>query len=162
MPLVKLLSGFKIKSSPQQIIAMNTKLDIGEGGEIIIDGRVHTEKNVLFSARNKGKLHFLGRAFVNRNSMIVCRSEITIGKGVTIGQNVVIYDHDHDMVNKGNLICAPVYIGENTWIGAGCTILKGVTIGKNSVVAAGTILAKSVPDNTIIRNHITYVTKEIG
>ena len=141
---------------------MKTELDVGEGGIINIDGRVHTEKNVLLSARNGGKLHFAGRAYVNRNSMIVCRKEITIGKGVTIGPNVVIYDHDHDMVTKGNLVCAPVSIGDNTWIGAGCTILKGVTIGKNSVVAAGTILTKNVPDNTVIRNHITYMTKEMS
>ena len=162
MPLLTFISGYRIKSTPQQIIALKTELDAGEGGEIRLDGRVHTETNVLLSARNGGKLHFLGRAYVNRNTMIVCRKEITIGKGVTIGPNVVIYDHDHDMVNRGNLVCKSISIGDNTWIGAGCTILKGVTIGNNSVVAAGTILATSVPDNTVIRNHITYTTKEIG
>lgn len=161
MPLLTLLSGFKILSSPQQLISMFTDIDVGKGGKISIDGRVHTEKNVLLSARNRGQLHFCGNAFVNRNSMIVCRKEITIGKGVTIGPNVLIYDHDHNMVNKGELICEAVSIGENTWIGSGCIILKGVTIGKNCVVAAGTILTKSVPDNTIVRNQISYITKEI-
>ena len=94
--------------------------------------------------------------------MIVCRKEITIGKGVTIGPNVVIYDHDHDMVNRGNLVCKSISIGDNTWIGAGSTILKGVSIGDNSVIAAGTIVTKDVPNNTLVRSQITLVTKEIG
>ena len=90
--------------------------------------------------------------FINRNCSIVSQKHIVICDGVTIGPNVCVYDHDHDLQSRGNFISADITIGKNVWIGANATILKGVTIGHNSVIGAGTIISKDIPDNTVCYN----------
>lgn len=86
--------------------------------------------------------------FINRNCMIVAHKKIILEDGVTIGPNVCIYDHDHD--GFGGYNSASILIKKNTWIGAGCIILKGVTIGENCIIGAGSLIAKDVPDNTLV------------
>ena len=152
LPILKLFSGFNFKCSLIQLISPGCDIEICDKGTLQIQGRMHAEKNTLISVKN-GNMR-CGRIFINRNSMIVCRDSISIGKGTTIGPNTVIYDHDHDINKKEGLKTSPVVIGENVWIGAGCIILKGVTIGDNCVVAAGSIVTKSVPDNSIYYNEI--------
>lgn len=158
--VLKIFTGRKFKSGQIQLVSPRTEIEIGCDGQIVFKGRVHSEKNVLLSAKNGGKL-ICGKIFINRNSMIVCRDSICIGDGTTIGPNVVIYDHDHDIKSKGNLVKEKVVIGKNVWIGAGAVILKGVTIGDNAVVAAGTVVSKDVCENTVVRNQFTTVYKEI-
>lgn len=71
---------------------------------------------------------------------------ITIGKNCVIGYNTTILTHEFlvDEFKTG-----PVYIGDNTLIGANVTILPGVTIGKNVKVGAGAVVSKDIPDNTL-------------
>ena len=80
----------------------------------------------------------------------MARRNITIGNGVTIGPNVCIYDHDHDIKNKGGCVLSDVKINDNTWIGSNVTILKGVTIGEHCVIGSGAIVTKDVPANTVL------------
>jgi acetyltransferase-like isoleucine patch superfamily enzyme len=152
LTILKLLSCRHFKCTLIQLISPGCNLEIGDNGTLHIQGRMHAEKNTLISVRN-GVLK-CGRTYINRNSMIVCRDSISIGNGTTIGPNTIIYDHDHDIIKRQGLKTCPVVIGENVWIGAGCIILKGVSIGNNSVVAAGSIVTKSVPDNSVFYNEI--------
>jgi acetyltransferase-like isoleucine patch superfamily enzyme len=77
---------------------------------------------------------------------------ITIEDNVLIGPkaNLITENHPLDSANRKALICKPILIKRNAWIGAAATILPGVTIGENAVVAAGAIVLKDVPDNTIV------------
>ncbi len=159
--ILKIFCGGKLKSGQVQLLSPKTDIEIGKNGQIIFNGRLHSEKNSLISVKDGGKL-ICGNLYINRNSMIVCRECICIGDGTTIGPNVVIYDHDHDIENIGQLKKEKVEIGKNVWIGAGVIILKGVTIGDNAVVAAGTTVSKDVPANTVVRNQKTNVYKEIN
>ena len=43
----------------------------------------------------------------------------------------------------------PVTIGEDCWIGGGAILLPGVTIGKNSVIGAGSVVTRSIPENSV-------------
>lgn len=60
------------------------------------------------------------------------------------------------------MLCQPILIKRNAWIGAGATILPGVTIGENSVVAAGAVVSKDVPDNVVVGGVPAKILKEIG
>lgn len=44
---------------------------------------------------------------------------------------------------------APIIIGDNVWIGAGCTILPGVTIGNGAVIGAGAVITRDCSANTL-------------
>lgn len=158
--ILKFFSGCKFKSSQVQLISPATEIEIGKNSRIALNGRVHSEKNVLISAKDGGELT-CGNLYINRNSMIVCRESISIGDGTTIGPNVVIYDHDHNIKENGKLKKEKVVVGKNVWIGAGAVILKGVTIGDNAVVAAGTVVSKDVPENILVRSQLSTVYKEL-
>ena len=97
-----------------------------------------------------GSLEIGHNVFFNTNVSITCLDSIKIGNGVTIANNVVIVDHDHDFRNgKNHYTTAPVVIENNVWIGANCVILKGVHIGENAVIAAGSVVFKDVPANAV-------------
>ncbi len=118
----------------------------GKGGRIIIGSKVAVRRNTEISASG-GVIKFGTRCFVNKDCIINAHESITISDGVTIGPGTYIYDHDHD--SDGGYVTAPVFIGKNVWIGAGCIILKGVTIGDNSVIAAGTVVTKDVSSDSV-------------
>ena len=111
--------------------------------------------------RPNASLHLGKNVFINRNSIITARKYVQIGDGVTIGPNVCIYDHDHDIQNGGGYVLGDIIIGNNVWIGAGVIITKGVTIGNNAVVAAGSVVTKDIPANTILiqKRESTYKVK---
>ncbi len=81
-----------------------------------------------------------------------------------IGPNVGMYTAGHsiqpvDRTKDGYAI--PITIGDDVWIGGGCTILAGVTIGDNSIVAAGSVVTKDVPSNTIVAGNPAKRIKDI-
>ncbi|MGI5097513.1 acyltransferase [Treponema socranskii] len=57
---------------------------------------------------------------------------------------------NHDMYERAVLLCKPVLIKRDTWIGAGATILPGVCVGKHAVVGAGSVVTKDVPDYAVV------------
>lgn len=54
----------------------------------------------VLTVRQGAHLKIGKSVFINRNTIIAARKSITIGDGVTIGPNVCIYDHDHDIHNR--------------------------------------------------------------
>ena len=86
--------------------------------------------------------------------------KIKIGDNVQIGADSILIDSDAHSVNYldrrearldvGNKRSEPISIGDDVLIGARCIILKGVTIGARSVIGAGCVLAKDVPDDSIV------------
>ena len=128
-----------------------------EGGRIRIKGNVQIDRMTLLSA-TKGSIEVGRNVYINRNCSLICHEKIVIGNGVTMGQNVVIVDHDHDILRSGHFVSKPIIIGKNVWIGANCTILKGVTVGDNAVIAAGAVVTKDVPpDHIYISKHETVL-----
>lgn len=131
---------------------INSKVDIEVAPHAILKiGRgFHARKYSLLAVRPNAELIIGRNVFINRNVIITALKKIVIGDGVTIGPNVCIYDHDHDICNRGGYLLDNVTIGKNTWIGSNVSILKGVIIGENAVIASGCVVTKDVPDNTIL------------
>jgi len=124
-------------------------LRIYKGGKFTIDGVVRIARDVKVYIA--GDLHISSDTYINPNSLIFCRTKITIGSGCAISWNCEIVDDDmHEIISlKGFNKAAPIIIGNRVWIGSNCKILKGVTIGDNSIIAAGSIVTKNVPPNTL-------------
>lgn len=113
---------------------------------------------------NYGKNINIGKnVFINFDCTFLALGGITIEDDVLIGPKVSIITENHPLnpeYRKG-LICKPILIKRNAWIGANATILAGVTIGENSVVAAGAIVSKNVPDNTVVGGVPAKIIKQI-
>ena len=87
---------------------------------------------------------------------ISAAKSITIGNHVLIGAGCLITDSDSHPVDPderrfgGRIICKPIVIEDDVFIGARAIILKGITIGRGSVVGAGSVVTKSVSPYSIV------------
>lgn len=127
-------------------IHKDADVEVGKYSMLKIGYGFTMRKNSIIAVRDNAQLRIGCKVFI----IIMARRNITIGNGVTIGPNVCIYDHDHDIKNKGGYVLSDVKINDNTWIGSNVTILKGVTIGEHCVIASGVIVTKDVPANTVL------------
>ena len=95
--------------------------------------------------------------------------EITIGKNVLMGPEVVVYTQNHEFRDKETLIQMqgyrseePVSIGDDVWIGRRVIILPGVHIGTGAVIGAGAVVAKDVPEYAIaVGNPVKIIGKRV-
>lgn len=79
---------------------------------------------------------------------------ITIGNHVQITSGVRFFTHGASWVFRRQIptfdCFGKILIKDNVYIGNCALILPGVTIGNNVVIGAGTIVTKSIPDNSIV------------
>jgi acetyltransferase-like isoleucine patch superfamily enzyme len=109
-----------------------------------------------------GKPLNLGKnVFINHNCTCMTAGSITIDDGVMIGPQVTLLTANHDFDDHNVLICKPIHICKNAWIGARATILPGVTIGENSVVAGGAVVTKDVEPNVVVGGNPAKVLKRL-
>ena len=96
---------------------------------------------------------FLGHGFSVRVA-----SSVRIGAHCYLGPNIKIYDvdgHPQNYLDRrankqvGRSSISPVVIEDDVWIGVDTIILKGVTIGARSIVGAGSVVAKSIPPDSL-------------
>ena len=94
-------------------------------------------------------------------SLMMSRGGITIDDDVMIAANAQLISNNHDLHDHALLVCKPVHICRNAWIGAGATILPGVTVGADAVVAAGAVVTKDVAPNTVVGGNPAKLIKTI-
>ena len=97
---------------------------------------------------------------IGKNCLIATRrwsSEpylISIGDNVQVTENVCFYTHGGGNIIRSQIpdfdCFGKIAIQDWAYIGSGSIILPGVTIGKGALVAAGSVVTKSVPDNTVV------------
>jgi acetyltransferase-like isoleucine patch superfamily enzyme len=80
---------------------------------------------------------------------------ITIGDNVHITRGVAFITHDGaTLILRGDVpdleITAPVTIGNDVYIGINSIILPGVNIGNRCIVGAGSVVSRSVNDNSVV------------
>lgn len=124
--------------------SMKSKINVGE--------KFSVRSGVIFNVSVNGVLDIGKNVFINSGTKINVRKHVSIGDDCMIGQNVLIYDHDHDYRSdniREKFVTGPISIGKNVWIGSGVIILKGVSIGDNSIIAAGTVVINDVPANVV-------------
>lgn len=140
-------------------------LTIDDGILEIKDG-LRNKKNLLISIKN-GHLIIGEKVFFNNNVSINCHLNISIGDNCLFGENITIYDHNHNFNNLKVLIryqgfnSESVKIGNNVWIGSNVIILPGSCIGDNAVVAAGSIVNCNIPTNSVFVQKRSKTIKEL-
>lgn len=148
------------------ILGKNSKFIINESTSKICVGKKFCCRDNVKIKISGGILEIGNDVFINDNSSIICRKNISIGNNCLIGQNVYIYDNDHKyedsiVINNQGFKSSQVKIGNNVWIGTGAIILRGVTIGDNVVIGAGSIVKKNIPQNTVFYNNLESKTFRI-
>lgn len=91
---------------------------------------------------------------IGAQSFLGGQGGITIGNDVIMGPQVKIFSENHQyddpaiLIRKQGVTRKGVVIDDNCWIGAGATILDGVSIARGCVIAAGSVVTKSIPENS--------------
>lgn len=114
---------------------------------------------------NFGRFIDIGKhVFINHACSFLDMGGITLEDHVLLGPRVNLITENHPLSpsERRGMLCQPILIKRNAWIGAGATILPGVTIGENAVVAAGAVVNKDVPDNAVVAGVPAKIVKKIG
>ena len=114
---------------------------------------------------NFGQFIQIGKnVFINHACSFLDMGGITLEDQVLLGPkvNLITENHPVDPADRRTLICKPIVIKRNAWIGAAATILPGVTIGENAIVAAGAVVSRDVPANTVVGGVPAQFIKTIG
>ena len=127
----------------------------------------HSEVWGRVTSINHGKIIFHDWAKLGTRSTIEAVNWVEIGEDCEISYDVVISDnnshpintvdrkyyhrtpHGSDERSHKHSISAPIFIGDNVWIGQRARICKGVTIGNNAIIAANSVVTHNVPANAI-------------
>ena len=142
-----------LKLSPSS----NASTDVDETRELLgnIIGIPVDKSTTVFPPfhTNFGRFIQLGKnVFINHACSFLDMGSITLEDHVLLGPrvNLITENHPADPDNRRAVICKPIVIKRNAWIGAAATILPGVTIGENAIVAAGAVVSKDVAANTVV------------
>jgi maltose O-acetyltransferase len=103
--------------------------------------------------------------FLAYGCCLIANGEIRIANEVMLGPYCVLAAGNHTRTNKsfryGPAQCAPVTVGEGTWIGAHSTLTAGVTIGSGAVIAAGAVVTKDIPADVMAAGVPARIVKNL-
>jgi acetyltransferase-like isoleucine patch superfamily enzyme len=160
--------GYVVSRTLKLSVKLNSSTDVNQVrirlGEII--GTPIHESTTVFAPfhTNFGRFIRLGKnVFINHACTFLDLGGITIEDDVLIGPKVNLITENHPLnpSDRRALICKPIVIRRNAWIGAAATVLPGITIGENAVVAAGAVVSKDVPANTVVGGIPAKIIKSI-
>lgn len=93
------------------------------------------------------------RFYMNYGGVILDCNTVHIGHDVLCAPYVQIYTayHPTDPTVRltGRELAAPIWIGNNVWIGGGAIVCPGVTIGDHTTIGAGSVVTKDIPANVV-------------
>lgn len=124
-------------------------------GSIEIGDNTKIEHFVLLETRRGGFIKIGADSAVNAFSVIYGAGGVTIGNNTRIACHTIIIasNHNFDDITKNiyeqGVSKKGIVIGNDVWIGAGVRILDGVHIGDHSVIGAGSVVTKSIPENSV-------------
>jgi acetyltransferase-like isoleucine patch superfamily enzyme len=95
-----------------------------------------------------GYLHCQDTRYIKRSVVLDLSADITLGDGIIISDEAMLYTHEHDHTLESNHLkvwARSKYIGSNVYIGARAIILANCThIPDGVVIGAGSVVTKSI------------------
>lgn len=138
------------------------ELKIGDGTKIGAFSRLI----ISTSFNNLGEYIHIGKHVgIGEFSRLGGSGGLSIGDDTIIGQYFSAHPENHMFEGEAQLIKeqgtqrSAIAIGSNCWIGAKVTVLAGVYIGNNCIIGAGSVVTKSVPDNSVAVGNPAKVIK---
>ena len=76
---------------------------------------------------------------------------IHIGENCIFAPNSMVLAHDASyFLFTGQYRVAPVFIGDNCFVGFGAVIMPGIKVGNNVVIGAGSVVTKDVSSDSVV------------
>jgi acetyltransferase-like isoleucine patch superfamily enzyme len=130
-------------------------VDVLCGNKVVLGNYVRLGKNVYLGAFSSGQLKVGSHTYIGRYSIILAYESVEIGNDCLIAPGCHITDVNHGiapgkLIRTQEFVSTAVRIGNDVWMGAGCSILPGVTINDGAVVGARSVVTKDVPAGAIV------------
>lgn len=114
-----------------------------------------------------GSLEIGDDTWIGQQVLIICSSQVRIGRCVDIGPRVFIGTGTHELDpvgthSAGAGVNSDVTISDGVWLCASATILPGTTVGAKAVVGAGAVVNRDVPARKIVGGVPARVLKDLG
>lgn len=142
---------FRAKVSPKAEVDLTQNLRFGKGCVVSSFSKVKAMDGPVTVGGRSG---FATGCFIAAGE-----AGIEIGENAIVGPNVNIvavnYRTDQLDVHLEDLgsTSKGIKIGNNVWIGAGCTILDGAVIGDNTIVVANSLVNRRYKSNVILQGN---------
>lgn len=126
-----------------------------EKGKIYIGNNVEIDNDCRFVAANEAILHISDSCFLGPYNIINAGDDITLGSYTISGGFVHLQSSNHGMSKNEKIWLqkhsyGKINIGEDVWLGSGCSVLPGVKIATGGVIAAKSVVTKDVQDYQIV------------
>ena len=128
-------------------------LDIPGRGTLIVGRGVEFRRGFVCQIQGEGRVVIGDGAYFTAECLIQCSTTIEIGRGVGIGQAVLIVDGRHRFRDPDRHLLAqgydftPIRIEDDATIMAKCTIFANV--GQRAVVGANSVVTRDIPAYTL-------------
>ena len=148
----------RLQNNPKQLYLYGGLPVVIGSLDIIMGDKVRLAAMTTISGRAVG--HNIPQLIIGDNVGIAWRTSISVGKTITIGNNVRIAGDcylagypGHPINAKLRALGKPdedsqvgdITLEDDVWLATGVKVMPGVTIGRGTIVAAGSVVTKNLP-----------------
>lgn len=109
-----------------------------------------------------GKKAFVGVAtIIDLAGFVTVEDSATVSPGVAILSHLSVGFSDHPLLRFYPKVVKHTVIKSGSFIGTHSTVLPGVTIGKRSMIGAGSVVTKTIPNDTLAFGVPARVVKKL-
>jgi fatty-acyl-CoA synthase len=126
-----------------------------EEGLIVLHDGVKLDTMARLVAANDARIELGENVALGLGTVVNAGRDVLLGRGCLTAAHCVINASDHGTaagapIQGQPFEHAPIYIGEDVWLGAGVVVSRGSRIGSGAVVSAGSTVSGSVPAAAIV------------
>jgi acetyltransferase-like isoleucine patch superfamily enzyme len=154
-PGLRILGQGRLSVGPYAVIEPHVLIDLGTSGRGIIEvgARAKLKFGTVLRAYN-GSIRIGTRSSLGEYGVWAGHGGITVGSNVIVGPHCTatasehIFESEIPIRFQGERVRG-ISIEDDSWLGAGVHVLDGVSIGRGAVVGAGSVVTRSVEENSL-------------
>ncbi|SDI21400.1 sugar O-acyltransferase, sialic acid O-acetyltransferase NeuD family [Alteribacillus persepolensis] len=110
-------------------------------------------ETIIHPSANVSNMAQIGKGTVILQGVTIAANVKINNHVMVLPNSVVSHDtiiHDYSSITGGVCISGSVTIGKSCYLGTNCSIINNITIGDYSLIGMGSVVLKSVPDNSVM------------